>query len=593
MGIGAGPTGPACAAQLTRRSIDHVRVTIDGSAGCARYLGTVEGCGGLILVWTQDIGNGSAVAVLDGESQHEQPEQPERPWENDQTGQLLQAAIPIYQQVMGLDREHGAAMAAVAMIQHEKGNHEAAEWLLRRSIKVAPTVAAYNTLGHLLLARRQWDEAISCYRASLIIDPTELSTWPNILFALDLHPGATWQLRLAERRRFNAVHAKPLTDAAAPHTNDPDPDRVLKVGYVSADFKQHSAVHGFGPVVFGHHADAVEVHLYDVDQAPPNPEDRVSEEIRTRKESIWHDVRGHDDATLATQIRADGIDILVDLSGYSGGGRPLMFARKPAPIQISGFGYATGLGIDAMDYMVGDDALIPHMHADRYHERIMRLPVFMGYEKGLPWPDVGPPPKARNGYTTYGYLARVVKISPQALAAWAEILTSDPTSRMLLKGDEYRDAKVLQQITDAFSALGVTADRLEFRYGTSRPEHLASYNDVDVALDPFPHNGGVTTCEAFLMGVPAITIQGGYICGRVGVSLMHALGFQESIARSPQEYVRNALDTGRETWTHAGRLALRHRMLSSPMTDDDGYPAAAEAAYRDAWREWCAGRTAS
>ena len=504
----------------------------------------------------------------------------------------LEAALPVYQQIMGLDREHGPAMEAAGLIQHHEGDNEAAEWLLRRSIKVAPTVNAYNSLGHILLGRRQWDEAIACYRASLEIDPTNTSTWPNILFALDLHPGASWRLRLAERRRFNDLHAKPLTDAAEPHTNDSDPERVLKVGYVSADFKQHSALHGFGPVIFGHHPEAVECHLYDVDQAPPNPDDKVSEEIRTRGGAswTWHDVRGYDDATLAATIRADGIDILVDLSGYSGGGRPLMFARKPAPIQVSGFGYATGLGIDAMDYMIGDDVLIPHMHAERYHEKIMRLPVFMGYEKAPPWPDVAPPPKERNGYTTYGYLARIVKISPQALAAWGEILTSDPTARMILKGDEYKDARVKRQIEDAFSALGVDPTRLEFRFATSRYEHLQAYNDLDIALDPFPHNGGVTTCEAILMGVPVITMQGGYVCGRVGPALMSAMGMLGAVARSPAEYVSNALDTSGQTWTHGDRVGLRRRIWTTPRMDDYGYPTAVENAYREAWREWVAAR---
>jgi protein O-GlcNAc transferase len=531
------------------------------------------------LVWVQDVGAGSSFAAVDEIAPREEPEE--------RLVASLEAALPAYQQIMGLDREHGPAMLLAGLIQHEKGDHAAAEWLLRRSIKVAPTVIAYNTLGYLLLGRRQWDEAIACYRASMAIDPTDQTTWPNLLFALDLHPGASWQLRLAERRRFNALHAKPLTDAALPHTNDPDPDRVLRVGYVSADFKQHSALHGFGPAVFGHHPEAVEVHLYDVDQSPTNPDDKVAEEVRTRGTWTWHDVRGYDDATLAATIRADGIDILVDLSGYSGGGRPLLFARKPAPIQVSGFGYATGLGIDAMDYMIGDDTLIPHMHAERYHERIMRLPVFMGYEKAPPWPDVASAPKERNGYTTYGYLGRIVKISPQALAAWAEILHRDPTSRMLLKGGEYRDPLIVKQISDAFSALGVDPSRLEFRLDTARFAHLEAYADVDVALDPFPHNGGVTTCEATLMGVPVITIQGGYVCGRVGVSIMNALGYLHTVARSPAEYVSNALTTGAATWTHTDRLGLRLRMWMSALMSDDGYPTAVEEAYRSAWVEWC------
>lgn len=549
------------------------------------------------MVWTNHNGEGSAIVTLDPshklESEREEatlpllviPEDP-----HDTSG--LSSALPVYQQIMGLDREHGPAMMAAGLIQSHQGDNDAAEWLLRRSIKVAPTVVAYNTLGHILLGRRAWDEAINCYRRSLEIDPTNTTTWPNLLFALDLHPTATPALRLAERRRFNELHCRALTEAAPPHTNDPDPDRIILVGYVSADYKQHSALHGFLPVVKGHHRDRFEVHLYDVDQAPPNPDDKVSEFVQTLPDTTWHDVRGYDDATLAATIRADKIDILIDLSGYSGGGRPLMFARKPAPIQISGFGYATGLGNDAMDYMIADDVIVPEAHDGRYHERAMRLPSFMGYEPAPPWPEPAPPPKGSLGYTTYGYLGRVVKISPQTLAVWAEILMRDPASKMILKGGEYKDPSMVEQIAGALGALGVDRGRLDFRLGSSRPDHLAAYNDVDVMLDTFPHGAGVTLVESVLMGVPPITLLGDYVCGRVGASIMTTLGWDSAVARTPFQYVNHALDTAQVTWTLQDRQMLRRRVQRSILMDADRYASAVEDAYRDAWGEWCAQKNA-
>jgi protein O-GlcNAc transferase len=540
------------------------------------------------MAWSHDVGNGSALTLLD-DSHILQTDQPKTAVPE---GSDFSRALPIYQQIMGLDREHGPAMLAAGLIQSHEGDQHAAEWLIRRSIKVAPTVIAYNNLGHMLLGRRQWDEAITAYRASLEIDPTNTTTWPNLLFGLDLHPGATWQLRLAERRRFNDLHARALTEAAPPHENDPDPDRIIRVGYVSADWKQHSAAHGFGPVVQGHHADLVELHLYDVDQSPPNPDDIVAEWFKTLAHATWHDVRGYDDATLAATIRADRIDVLVDLSGYSGGGRPLAFARKPAPIQVSGFGYATGLGIDAMDYLIADDVLIPEAHEGRYHEKVMRLPCFMGYEPAPPWPDIGPPPKARNGYTTYGYLGRVVKISPQTIAVWAEILQRDQTARVILKGGEYKDAAMVDQIAGALGALGVARARLDFRPGTPRTDHLAAYNDVDVMLDTFPHGAGVTLVESVLMGVPPVTLLGDYVCGRVGAAIMTALGFPNAIARTPFEFVNHALATSAEAWTQADRQALRRRVGNSILMDADRYAGACETAYRSAWAEWCKQRNA-
>lgn len=549
------------------------------------------------MVWTHNIGDGSAVAILDADAAPSTPP--------DGAASLLDAAIDehrdgalgralvAYRQVMGLDRENVGAMVLAARLQLDQGESDAAEWLLKRSLTIAPTCIAHNLLADLLLGRRQYDAAVNAYRASLELDPSNTSTWPNLLFALDVHPTASWQLRLAERRRFDDLHCRPLTEAAEPHPNDPDPERVLRVGYVSADLKQHSAAHGFGPVLLGHHRDRFEVHLYDVDQAPENPEDRVSAWFKQLPETTRHDVRGLDDAALARAIRADGIDILVDLSGYSAGGRVLAFARKPAPIQVSGFGYGAGLGIAAMDYLIGDDVLIPEQHASRYRERIMRLPSFMGYEQAPPWPEVGPPPKERNGYTTYGYLGRPVKISPHATAAWAEILRQQPTSRLLLKFGDYRDEALAEQIRGGLVALGVERDRVEIRGGSTRYDHLAAYSDVDVALDPFPHNGGVTVVEATLMGVPTISLLGDYVCGRAGASLMTSFGFGEAVARTPFEYVGNAVSTGNDTWTLADRQALRQRVQYSVLLSNERYASAVEDAYRAAWRRWCAERGAA
>lgn len=537
------------------------------------------------MTWVQEIGEGSAIATLPDEPKAD--ELLEQAMDLHEQGEMARALVA-YRQVMGLDRENAPAMIMAGRIHADLGEYEAAEFLLRRSLAIAPTVVAYNTLGHILLARRQWDAAINCYRSSLALDPTNTSTWPNLLFGLDLHPGATPQLRLAERRAFDEAHCRPLTEAAEPHQNDPDPDRVLRVGYVSADFKQHSAAHGFGPVILGHHADRFLVHLYDVDASPPNPDDQVASWFRTLPGSTWHDVRGYDDATLAATIRADAIDILVDLSGYSAGGRPLAFARRPAPVQVSGFGYATGLGIASMDYLIADAVLIPERHERHYREKILRLPSFMGYEKAPPWPQIGPAPRETNGYTTYGYLGRAIKISPQTLAVWAEILGRDPTARMILKSGEYKDTALVGQIRGALTALGVDPERLDFRQGSARYDHIATYGDLDISLDPFPHGGGVTLVESFLMGVPSVTLLGDSICGRTGASIMTLLGFKQAVARTPFEYVNNALSLSEDTWTLEDRRGLRRRLTSSILMDEDKYASACEDAYRSAWRAWVA-----
>lgn len=500
----------------------------------------------------------------------------------------IERAMAAYRQIMGLDRDNVGAIMGAGLLEAERGQIEAAEFLLKRAISIAPTVAAYNILGHAYVKRRRFDDAIACYRASLELDPSNLTTWPNLLFALDLHPHATNGLRLAERERFDALHCRPLTEAAPPHENDPDPERVLQVGFVSADFKQHSAAHGFGPVVLGHHPDRVVVHLYDVDPSPPNEDDLVARWFRESPSLVWHDARGLDDAALAATIRGDGIDVLVDLSGYSAGGRPLAFARKPAPVQVGGLGYATGFGIAAMDYLLADEVVVPERHEPFYREKILRLPCFMGYEQAPPWPEIGPAPKEANGYVTYGYFGRALKISPQTLAAWGEILRRVPDARLLLKcGDYDTDAVLGQQIATALGAFGVSPDRIAFRGGSSRYDHLAAYRDVDISLDPFPHNGGVTTVETFLMGVPTVTMFGEYLCGRVGASLLTAFGLRHAAARTVHEYVNHAVGMAGDTWTLEDRQALRARVRGSVLMNQDAYAGAFEDAIREAWREWC------
>jgi protein O-GlcNAc transferase len=551
------------------------------------------------MVWAPDAGRGSKIVTLDSFG-------PPKIKRTDKTKKLLdegfkahergdiERAISAYHQIMGLDRDNVGAMMGAGLLEAERGQVEAAEFLLKRALSIAPTVATYNILGHAYVKRRRFDDAIACYRASIALDPTNLSTWPNLLFALDLHPYATNGLRKAERERFDALHCRPLTEAAAPHDNDPDPERILRVGFVSADFKQHSAAHGFGPVILGHHAGRVEVHLYDVDPSEPNEDDLVAKWFRETASSRWHDVRGHDDATVAATIRADRMDVLVDLSGYSAGGRPLVFARKPAPVQIGGLGYATGFGIAAMDYLIGDDVVTPARHEQLYREQILRLPCFMGYEQAPPWPEIGPSPKERNGHVTYGYFGRALKISTQTLAAWGEILRRVPDSRLLLKCGEYdTDEATPRQIAAALGAFGVSSDRIAFRGGSSRTDHLAAYREIDISLDPFPHNGGVTTVETFLMGVPTVTLIGDYFCGRTGASLLTAFGLAHAAARTPFEYIKHAVSMADDTWTLDDRRALRRRVQSSILMDQSAYAGAFEDAVREAWRTWCAERVAA
>ena len=500
----------------------------------------------------------------------------------------LEKALKAYRRVAPTGPEGAAALVASALIYRQRGERDQAERQLRRSLDAAPSVVAYATLGGLLLERRRYDEAIVADRAALSLDPTNASVWCNLLFSLDLHPLAGWEQKLAERRHFDALVCAPLTAAAPPHDLDPDPERVLRVGYVSADFRQHSAASTFGPLLAGH-TETVAVTLYDVGQDAPDAEDSAA--LGFRAHAGYVDATGMSDAELAARIRADRCDILVDLGGYAAGGRPLLFARKPAPIQITGFGHATGTGLACMDYLLGDPITTPRGHEDRYGERLLRVPILMAYDASAGAPEIAAPPALATGSPTFGYLGRAVKVSDRTLAVWARILARLPDARLVIKSPECDDPAVSRSIAATLGALGVPLERVTFRGASSRHDHLEAYNAVDVHLDPFPHGGGVTTVEASLMGVPTVTLAGESVAGRLGAAILGLIGQSVNVTLSETQYVERAVLLAETPGTLEERRSLHLRMATSIMTDPARYAGAVESAYRACWRDWCAQRT--
>lgn len=485
-----------------------------------------------------------------------------------------------------LDPGNADALSLLAMTLHQRGDNATAATLLRRAARIEQSGRMWSNLGVVLSSSRDYVGGIAAYRQAIRLDPLNVTSWTNLLFALDHHPEATPALRLAERRAFNAVHCASLTAAAAPHENDRDPDRRLKVGYVSADFRDHSASVTFCPVILGHDHEAVEVWCYD---ASSDRQDQYTAQFQAAADH-WVPIADRSDEDVARQIRADRIDILVDLSGYSTGGRLKVFARKPAPVQVTGWGHASGTGLDCMDYLISDAVTIPPEHEGQYHEQILRLPCALGFDTRPPWPDVAPPPAERNGYVTFGYLGRAYKLNEHTLATWAEIMRRLPTARLILKSAEYANQVLREWVLGEFEALGVPSERVSIRGSTTRLLHLATYNEIDVHLDPFPHGGGVTTLEACLMGVPTVTLLGDYVCGRIGASIIHQVDQGANVVRTVGDYIEAAEDAaGQDRRYFDERLALRESILSSVIADPRAYAASVEQAYRDVWRRHCHG----
>ncbi len=456
-----------------------------------------------------------------------------------------------------------------------------------RAVAIDPACASgYGNLGVVRQRQSRLDTAVTAYRRSLCLAPDNAEVHSNLIFALDFDPRCGVAEHQAERRLWNERHAWPLAAQVEPHTNSRQVGRRLRVGYVSADFRRHSAAYAFTPILLNHDPRFFEVACYSQGAA----EDEVTRKLRDAA-TLWRPIRGMPDDAVAERIRADGIDILVDLSGHSAGNRLLVFARKPAPVQVSAWGHVTGTGMNAIDYLLAGPSLIPACERELFSEMVVDLPSLFVYQPPGPLPPVAPPPLlARRGGVTFGCLNRLAKVSSDVLALWAELLKAVPGARLLLKDTDLDDPREQQRILSTLARYGIGAERVVLLGGSSHYDHLATYGQVDIALDPFPQNGGISTAEALWMGVPVLALRGNSLPGRVSASLLEAAGLGHWVADTPQDYLRLPMTLLRSLPDLVRlRAEQRGRVAASPLGDAKSYTAMVERVYRAMWRCWCEG----
>jgi protein O-GlcNAc transferase len=468
---------------------------------------------------------------------------------------------------------------------------EASE-ISRTIVELAPDDAeSWRHLGLMLAVTGAMDEAAPMLERAIDLNPASSDYFSKYVFVLDMLPSTTLERAFMVRRRFNERHAAPLTSEARPRTYQPglaDPRRRLRVGYVSADFRQHSVATCMLTILEHHDPATVEVVCYSNNSR--------SDEITARFKAVaarWRQIDGLTDDEAAAQIRADEIDILVDLSGYSAGNRLLLFARKPAPVQVTAWGYATGTGLDAIDAYFSDPVLVPPHEERFYAERVVHLPNVLCYTPPPAPPPIPPLPALSQGFVTFGSFNRAVKITPVVLETWARILQAVPGSRLLLKPTVEDAPSTRERLLGPLARNGIDLGRVEILGQHPHLEHIASFGKVDIQLDTFPHAGGITTLDGLLMGVPCVTLLGERPSGRSSASFLATLGLGDLVAGTTDEYVaiaaRLAGDLGR--LSHE-RATLRDRLLASPLGDGDQYTRAVEAAYRGLWERWCDGQAA-
>ncbi|MFH1604902.1 MAG: hypothetical protein ABIH03_13445, partial [Pseudomonadota bacterium] len=388
-----------------------------------------------------------------------------------------------------------------------------------------------------------------------------------------------------EYRRWAELHADPLTRAAEAHANSPEPERPLRVGYVSADFRRHALSYFAEPFLARQDPRAWRIFCYSSCARP----DEVTQKLRGLAHE-WRDIATLSDDAAARLVRDDRIDILVDLCGHSSGNRLLLFARKPAPIQMTWLGYMGGTGMAAMDYRITDHYADPEGIGDsEFRERLLRLPCSKWcYLPPVAMPECNALPALQTGYVTFGSFSGFSRVSNATLRVWALLLRRLPDSR--LRVVTAPSGESLDRMLEIFDAAGVDAARLDLVGRLPLEAYLRQYLEVDIALDPFPMNGATTTCEGLWMGVPIISRTGGRSSvSRTSVSILGNAGLAHLVARSWEEYVDIALQLASDLPALAVlRATLRQRLRASPLLDAERFTRDLEALYRDAWRMWCA-----
>ncbi len=490
-------------------------------------------------------------------------------------------AIACYGNALRLTPEFPEAHNNLGILLRDGGRLMEAEAHYRAAVAARPVFPdAWNNLGNVCRERGEFDAALVAYREALRQRPDFAEAHSNILFTLSHYLLADPDHLLQEHHGWDRVHGVAGRAHGHAHPLRGDPEKRLRIGYVSPDFRLHATNSFFESLIAAHTRDAVEIFCYAEVSRP----DAVTERIRANADG-WCSTVGLADDALARQIRDDGIDILVDLAGHTTGNRLRAFTGKPAPIQVSYLGYCATTGLAAMDYWITDRVIHPPDTIERAVEAIIRLPrCWVTYRPPMDAPPVRLP--ARSGIT-FGCFNERSKITPATIALWSSILLELPDARLVLKARQYADDSVRQAISDTFTQHGVAAYRLVFLPATGYLDYLAAYHDVDIALDPVPRAGGVTTADALWMGVPVITLCGQRFIERHGASLLRAAGMGEWIAVTPRDYVDKALALARDhVQRRTMRLAQRDRMAASPLCDALAHARAMERIYRDMWHAY-------
>lgn len=470
----------------------------------------------------------------------------------------------------------------LAVILYKQGKNSEAEIICRRALERDKNYPkAYNSLSNILIRQGRLDDAEQCLRQALALKPDYFKAHSNLLFLLNYAPDRTAEEIFAEYKKFNAGFALPLQTQNEPHSNSRQTHRRLKIGYVTPQFRRHSARHFLEPLLAHHDKDKIEVFAYS---------ELFQEDDQTQRYKAlvdhWITTTGISDAALATRIREDNIDILVDLAGHTDGNRLGVFVRKPAPVSLHwlDFGYTTGLS--EIDYYLTDYATAPLGSEGLFAETLWRIETpCLVYRPAEDMGAVSPLPATARGYITFGTLTRAVRINHRTIRVWSEILKRVDGSHLVIDSGDFKDQNLQSVLADKFVAYGIDRERLEIGFHSPPWDVLRG---MDIGLDCFPHNSGTTLFEHVYMGVPYITLAGRPSVGRLGGCILEGLGHPEWIAETEDGYIELAVALAANVPRLAAlRAGLRQEMEQGPLMDEPAFTRKVEAAYKEMFVKWC------
>jgi predicted O-linked N-acetylglucosamine transferase (SPINDLY family) len=507
-------------------------------------------------------------------------------WLNRGEALLLRSRLPealdSYDGALKLDARSPEAWLGRANVLMLSKRLSEAKRACHEALAIEPDlVKALVQLGQCHALQGEAEVAIAFFDRAVHLDPRGEAAHANRIFTLDFSATADFAAHQAARAAWWQVIGAPEARQrpALVHDNERDPDRKLVVGYVSGEFKRRSAAYCFRPILASHDKARFEVVCYSTS---PTSDDVT--ETFTQVADRWREVSQWPDDQLIDRIRQDKIDILVDLSGHSAENRLRVFARKPAPIQVTAWGHASGTGIPTIDYLFSDPIAIPYDVRDLYAERVYDLPCLIIVEPPPGGLRKSVPPVVQNGFLTYGVFNRISKLSDAAVALWSQLLVRDSDCRLVIKDHLLNDTETCHLLLDRFARSGADVGRISLLGSTSRDAHLAAFSQVDVCLDPFPHGGGVSTWEALHMGVPVVAKLGQGVANRMSGATLSAIGLADWVAKDDGEYLEIAARPTKE-----GLQALRQDLpaLIDRHCGPRSYAKAVEDAYRDMWRRYC------